>query len=178
MRFYVESNQENEATQKIDWLQTTYQCCGVESSQDWRAYNLYGGGSGMPQSNVNYNRHPNSNFYSNQQQLLQQTNQIYFGNQFLANVNYPFMDKTPDSCCTRWFYNCGKTGNRWPNSGNMYGQNLEIYTQGCMSTYYYRWVRDVRFISGLCVAVSCLAVVSSVLFAGLYFFLKKRATYA
>lgn len=178
MRFYVESVPSNEATRKIDWMQSGWRCCGAESSFDWRNYYLYGGGSGLPQNNYNtYNRHPNSNFFQPQQQQLNIDNQVYFGNQFVANVNYPQMSRTPDSCCVAPYYNCGKQGNRWPNSGNMYGQNNDIYTQGCMSMFYPRWLRDLRFVAGFCTGVAVIGLILSVLFLGLYFFIKKKTVY-
>lgn len=177
MRFYQEATPGNEATAKIDWVQSGWMCCGAESSYDWRNHYMYGGGSGLPQNNNNvYNRHPNSNFFSNQQ--LQMDNNVYFGNQFVAGINYPYMHRTPDTCCVRPYYNCGKQGNRWPNSGNQYGRNDDIYTQGCMSMYYPRWLRDIRFLSGFCTGVSAIALVLTVGFIGLYFFVKKRTVYA
>lgn len=177
MRFYVEASPGNEATAKIDWMQSGWMCCGAESSFDWRSFSLYGGGSGLPQNNYNqYNRHPNSNIYSNQQQY-KIDNQMYFGNQYEANINYQNMQRTPDSCCVQPYYNCGKSGNRWPNSGNMYGQNNDIYTQGCMSMFYPRWLRDIRFISGFCTGVSGFILLMTLGFTGLYFFLKRRTVY-
>lgn len=176
MRFYQEASPNIEPTAKIDWMQRNWMCCGAESSYDWRAHYLHGGGSGLPQNNNNiYNHHPNSNFFSNQQQQLD--NNVYFGNQYVANMNYPNAHRTPDSCCTRPYYNCGKQGNRWPDAGNMYGQNNHIYTQGCMSMYYPRWLRDIQFISCFCTSVAGLGLLLTLGFLGLHFFVKKRTYY-
>lgn len=178
MRFYQEASPNLEPTAKINWMQSGWMCCGAESSFDWRNYNMYGAGSGLPQSYNNlYNNHPNSNFFSNQYQQLNDNNQAYLGNQYVANMNYNNMNRVPDTCCTQPYYNCGKQGNRWPNSGNMYGRNDNIYTQGCMTMYYPRWLRDIRFISGFCTSVAGLGLVVTFGFLGLYFFHKRRTVY-
>lgn len=103
LQWYEESRATSYATAKIDWLQTTYTCCGLESSQDWRAFYLYGRGSGAgPDLHLNQH-HPNENFFGTPLQLQQQGN-VYSGlhaNPFSASINSKYIDQVPDSCCVR-----------------------------------------------------------------------------
>lgn len=177
--YYNENNPNDYATAKIDWLQRKFSCCGIDSSQDWREYFLYGRGSGAGVDNHIYQQHPNQNLYGTQVQQQQQgiVNQQIYANPFNANINVPYIDTVPDSCCVKHYYNCGKEGNRRPNSGNMYGQNYLIYTQGCLSWYVQRYTRDLVFVAGFTVAVSVLGLVACLAFIGLYVFIKKRSVY-
>lgn len=179
LQYYEESRPQNYATAKIDWLQTTYTCCGLESSQDWRIYYLYGRGSGAGADQNLYQHHPNENFFGTPMQLQQKGNIFsgLFANPFSASINSKFMDTVPDSCCVRRYFNCGKEGNRVPDAGNMYGRNYHIYTQGCFSWYIPRIQRDYIFIAGFSLGLSIIGLVFSLVFIGLFFFLKKRTLY-
>jgi hypothetical protein len=47
---YKADNPEDYATRKIDWLQRTFNCCGIDSYQDFKGFYLYG----QTQSAVGY----------------------------------------------------------------------------------------------------------------------------
>jgi hypothetical protein len=36
IQYYQFDNQDNFATRKFDWLQRTFNCCGIDSYQDWK----------------------------------------------------------------------------------------------------------------------------------------------
>jgi hypothetical protein len=77
-------------TMKLNWLQTTFSCCGIQSSSDWRSYFLYGG-----------------QFFQSPQ----------YNDQWNIKNNMPYMDNVPDSCCIYQRPNCGK--NHYSMNQNM-----------------------------------------------------------
>ena len=77
---YNERRTDKFETMKIDWVQTKFNCCGVDSYADWRAFFLYGG----------------------------QYKPINYVDQWSVNNNLPYVDNVPDSCCSVPSPNCGK----------------------------------------------------------------------
>ncbi|CAF0994944.1 unnamed protein product [Brachionus calyciflorus] len=77
---YDENKSDNFYTQKIDWLQMNFNCCGIESYSDWRSYLLTNG------------QHQSVNYID----------------QWTINNNLPYIDNVPDSCCLSKKFNCGK----------------------------------------------------------------------
>jgi hypothetical protein len=192
IRNYDQSSPSNFATAKINWVQQTFNCCGIASYQDWRSFFLNSYGP-----------------YGSQQQ--QQPN--YYLNQVNGNLNVPYTDNVPDSCCVQVYANCGKNFNQYPSSlVNLYGQNNylgnnvnmggsnypvnggvnggtgygnwgfnsnkvqnnNIYTSGCLQQYLHRNYRDLVFVAAYSFGVSAFGIIACVVYIILYFMSLKR----
>jgi hypothetical protein len=92
-RRYDERNQYLHDTKKFNWVQMRFNCCGIDSYNDWRSVIPYRGAQNLPVNYVN-----NYNFDS----------------------RYPYMDNVPDSCCINPSYNCGKQLNVFGKDRNMF----------------------------------------------------------
>lgn len=140
---YRDNERDRFETLKFDWIQTRFNCCGINSYSDWRAFFLYGG-SYKP---VNYI------------------------NQWSINNNLPYTDSVPDSCCVNKMYNCGKQyRNPASYDNNNYNQNSyqgynsyqldsQINVKGCLSIYLAQFSKDIVFLAGLAMGTSSLCLV-------------------
>lgn len=82
-RMYDENQKGKIATLKMDWLHNRYNCCGIDSLNDWKA--LYD--------------------YRNPYQPIS-----YYDKQAYQH-NRPYTSDVPDSCCKNRRSQCGKQGN-------------------------------------------------------------------
>lgn len=166
---YDEKNLNKYETKKIDWLQGTFKCCGLNSYVDWQSFYLYGGIGGAGGGPV-YNNHA-----------------MNWNDKWSVNNNLPYVNNVPDSCCIQPQYNCGKqftvsvnnydqvnynnnnnnnnqqapfnSFNRQPNS---YSYNT-INTNGCLQFYLDKFSTDVVFLSVLSIVASCIVVLLFIL---------------
>jgi hypothetical protein len=130
MRYYEERSYERYETRKITYLQTKYNCCGLQSYSDWRAFYLYGG----------------------------QVFAVSYIDQWTVNNNLPYVDYVPDSCCINKQPGCGKQfyNNLNPTS---FDRERIINTRGCISQYMIYLNKDIQFLSIFLVVISSVAIV-------------------
>ena len=142
LRYYDERSIDRWETRKIDWLQQRFNCCGLMSYSDWRAFYLYGG----------------------------QVFQVNYIDQWTVNNNMPYVDYVPDSCCIDRQPNCGKQFyNRYnTNNQNSFDRDRIINTRGCIPSFLTYFNRDIMFLSIFCVCVSAIAILLWVLLAFVY----------
>ena len=90
-RKFEEQNVRKHSTKKINWIQRKFNCCGIDSYQDWKSLIVF--------------RNPNIpiQFYEKQQ----------FENR------YPYIDDVPDTCCVTPRLNCGKNVNVFGRDRNL-----------------------------------------------------------
>jgi hypothetical protein len=153
VRRYDERDQNRFETLKFDWLQTRFNCCGINTYSDWRAFFLYGG------------EYKPINFVSNQWDI---------------NNKLPYIDNVPDSCCTIKMYNCGKqyrnqapSNNMMPgyqnyNYNNNYNMNNHINMKGCLDSFLTQFLKDIVFLAGLAMGTSSLCLLLWFLLACVY----------
>ncbi len=79
-RMYDESSTFKHETKKINYIQQRFNCCGVDSFNDWKSFHSY--------------RNPN--------QPVKYIDKINYENA------YAYRDDVPDSCCINYMANCGK----------------------------------------------------------------------
>jgi hypothetical protein len=83
MSAFDEINTNSRSTRRVNWLHQRFHCCGVDAFTDWNAI-LRAGGRYMPVQFVGQYNH-----------------------QRPYDMNVPFVDDIPDSCCVNYFHNCG-----------------------------------------------------------------------
>lgn len=176
VKYYDASQPNNYATAAINWLQDTYNCCGLDSMQDWRV------------------------FYSLIYQQQASSGLGYFPNQYNINYNTQLTSTVPDSCCINVTPGCGSfsTGyyqqqqqqvwQPWNGAGSFGGSSggvaqsyqfqssySNINSQGCMKPFMQRFQNDLVFLAAYCFGVSVVGTIICLIYAGLFFFLRTRS---
>ena len=170
-KYYSSGNPNSYASMAINWLQSTFHCCGIDSTQDWRI------------------------FYSLMFQQ-QATNGGYFPNQYNLNYNQQLTSTVPDTCCVNSYPNCGQLTNIYqqaqPQYGGLiygsggYGSNQylgqypssygNIYTQGCLKPYITRYQTDLVFVAAYCFGVSTVGALVCIVYVALFFYFKSKSS--
>ena len=170
-KYYNAAQPSSYPTAAINWLQDTFNCCGIDSMQDWRV------------------------FYSLMYQQQASSNIGYFPNQYNINYNQQLTSTVPDSCCANIYPNCGQLstsnnyqqnqpGNQWNvyglQFGGQYGGYPTVYgninSQGCLRPYVERYQTDLVFIAAFCFGVSTFGALLCLVYVGLFFFLRSRSS--
>lgn len=144
------------STKKINWLQTKFLCCGIDTYADWKSIVTFRGPNyflraGMP---------------NDQQVNLQYINQ----NQY--QQNYPYIDDVPDSCCVNIAASCGKQAYSY---GRDKGTLINI--RGCLSEYNRWFSKDMIFLCAMAVSVSIILLVLALVLVYLYGAIRKNQEY-
>ena len=141
---YQEANTNKEDTARINWLQSTYRCCGIYTPNDWNLYytnclgNLAYTGNAAPSTSANS----------------------------LVTVNY-----VPDSCCITPAFNCGKLLYNSYSSQNPW---LYIYTTGCLNAYDQKVAPDVTVLAALALTIGIICLLITFLFIAILICLRIR----
>ena len=130
----ISSSGSEYANRAVDWLQSRFDCCGLDAYTDWRAIYLYGNGNGQLDQSAIRNNYP---YYQSVPDSCCLAVSVNCGSDNSLMQSYRHHHN--------WYDN--------RNHAEMF-----INTKGCAATFQAVFARDIRFLAILCITTSAVCI--------------------